>query len=246
MAHGIPRFRHVVGRARRAVHERRATPGVERVDIRALIAPLRYDVAIRADFFDYLADHAELAGDDLVEAAGGTAYAAWFEHVECARYFPALHHDKDLRRERFAARVAGAVRLFRSFENTGFDSAHPVTLISAPAGSVSDSGAPALGDLHIGDGCHRLALLLRQGALLEPSMYRVRSLLTPLVDNTAVLVRQGVLGQAEYVEHLASRLPIGDAKTVVDAIANVGSSADPAHAEILKAVLDAQWHPATG
>lgn len=235
----------VIARARRAVYERAASPGVEPVDIRALIAPLRCDVAIRAQFFDFLAEHADLTPADLVEAAGRTTYAAWFEHVECARYFPALLHDPQLRHERFTARVGGAVRLLHSFEAGGFDPAHPVTLISAPVGSVSDSGAPAMGGLHIGDGCHRLALLLRRGAWLQPSMYRVRRQLTPLVDNTAVLLRQGAITESAYVAHLAGCFPVGDAETVRDAAAHV-EAVSPTLSRALDSVLASQWEPTRG
>lgn len=236
----VPRMTRLVGRARRAVHERTAKPGVEPVDLRALISPLRYDIMVRAHFFDFLADHLDLTDAELVEAATGTTYAAWFDRVECARYFPALLTDDDLRKQRFAARVLGARRLLHSFSEKGFDPAHPVTLIRAATGSPSDSGAPAMGELHIGDGCHRVALLLRAGDRLEPSMYRVRRLLTPLVDNTAVLVGAGVLDEAEYVRHLSGTFPVGNATTVDSARAQVESRA-PHHGRDLAAVVAAQW-----
>lgn len=235
-------LKRIVDRVRRKVHERAAVPGVEPVDISGLITPLRYDVAVRAQFFDFLGEHADLTGPSLVEAASHTPYAAWFEHVECARYFPALMHDEQSRHERFAARVAGAVRLLRSFEQDGFDPAHPVTLIAAPAGAVSDSGAPAMGNLHIGDGCHRLSLLLRQGAQLEPSMYRVRPLLSPLVDNTAVLLANEAITESAYIGYLAARFPVGQAETVRAAAEHV-ESVDPSLSEVLTALLAAQWEP---
>lgn len=242
MARGVPRVRRVVGRVRRAVHERAAVPGTAPVDIAALIVPLRYDVVVRARFFDFMTKHPDLAGSALVEAAGSTAYAKWFEHVECARYFPELLHDKVRREQRFAARVLGAFRLLRSFGDGGFDTASPVTLITAPVASVSDSGAPALGRLHIGDGCHRLSLLLRDGATLEPGMYKVRPSLSTLVDNTTVLLGCGSVTEADYVAFLGGRFPVGDAQTVSTALARV-HAVDASSAGALGSVVSAQWRP---
>ncbi len=240
MPRGGPRVGRVVGRVRRAVHERTAVPGTAPVDIGALIVPLRYDVVVRARFFDFLTEHSDLAGPALVQAAASTAYGDWFEHVECARYFPELLHDEQRREQRFAARVAGAVRLLQSFQEGGFDAASPVTLITAPVASMSDSGAPALERLHIGDGCHRLSLLLRDGATLEPWMYKVRPSLNTLVDNTAVLLRCGSLTEADYVAFLGGRFPVGDAKTVSTALSRV-HAVDALSAEALGPVVDAQW-----
>ncbi|WP_404352607.1 hypothetical protein LG324_06540 [Phycicoccus jejuensis] len=220
--------------------ERTARAGTEPVDISALIAPLRHDVVVRAQLFDLLAERSDLDGDALVRAAAGTAYYDWFVHVECARFFPELVRDSAARDGRFAERVHGAARLLRSFETRGFDAATPVTLLRAPAGTLSESGAPALADLHIGDGCHRVALLLRAGATLEPWMYKVRPSLGTLVDNTAVLLRQGVLDEGEYVGLLAARFPVGGARTVMEALTAV-AAVDPAAARTLRAVTDAQW-----
>ena len=242
MARGIPRLQHVVGRVRRAVHERTAVAGTVPVDIGALIVPLRYDVVVRARFFDFLAENPDLSGPDLVDAAAGTAYATWFEHVECARYFPELLRDTERREQRFTARVDGAVRLLRSFEDGGFDAASPVTLITAAVGSTSDSGVPALEPLHIGDGCHRLALLLREGATLEPWMYKVRPSLNTLVDNTSVLLTAGAVTEADYVGFLGGRFPVGDALTVSGALANTGA-VDARSGDELRAVVDGQWRP---
>ena len=240
MARGIPRLQHVVGRVRRAVHERTAVAGTVPVDIGALIVPLRHDVVVRARFFDFLVEHPDLSGPELVDAAAATAYATWFEHVECARYFSELLHDTARREQRFAARVHGAVRLLRSFEDGGFDATSPVTLITAAVGSTSDSGVGALGPLHIGDGCHRLALLLREGATLEPRMYKVRPSLNTLVDNTSVLLRAGAVTEADYVGFLGGRFPVGDAQTVSVALANA-EGVDARSAEELRAVVDGQW-----
>ncbi|MGG5259514.1 hypothetical protein [Phycicoccus avicenniae] len=230
----------VLRRARRAVHERLARPGTVPVDVAALVAPLRYDVVVRARLFDLLAEHAGAPEHVLVEAASHSAYATWFEHVECARYFPELLADPEGREQRFAARVRGAAALLRSVEERGIDRSHPVTLITAPEGTESESGAPALGGLHIGDGCHRLALLLRAGATLEPWMYKVRPSLGPLVDNTVVLAARGALTESEYVRFLGARFPVGAARTVSRALATV-EAVDAQAAPTLRTVIAAQW-----
>lgn len=233
-------LQRVVARVRRRFHERVATAGTEQVDIRALVVPLRYDVVVRAQFFDFLAANPDLKGRALVDGAERTAYATWFDQVECARYFPGLLEDRERRDARFAKRVLGASRLLRSFEASGFDSDHPITLMTAPLGAVSDSGAPALGPVHVGDGCHRLALLLRGGATLEPWMYKVRPSLTPLVDNTAVLLRHRVVTEEDYVTFLGGRFRVGDAVTVLDAARQV-DRLDRAQSSRLADVLQAQW-----
>lgn len=233
-------MRRVLERARRGLYERTATLGTEPVDVRALVVPLRYDVVVRARFFDFLATYPGLSGSELVDEAGMTAYATWFDEIECARYFPELLDDRERRNQRFAERVLGAARLLRSFDEAGFDARHPVTLIRSQADAVADSGAPALGPLHIGDGCHRLSLLLRSRATLEPWMYRVRPQLAPLVDNTALLRKHGVVPELDYVAFLGGRFPVGDAVDLQGAVQRV-SEASVSESERLATVLEAQW-----
>ena len=73
-------------------------------------------------------------------------------------------------------------------------------------------------------------------------MYKVRPSLGTLVDNTAVLLRHGSVAEADYVDFLAGRFAVGDARTVSAALAGVGAT-DPASAEVLRSVVEAQRRP---
>jgi hypothetical protein len=185
---------------------RRLRPGSEPVNIRQLISPLRYDVIVRAQFFADLRrrrrDPQEPTAS-LREFALEQPYFMWFKYVETARFFPQFLDNPDQLLDRFFLRVDRAVATLRSYDSRGFDAQHPVTLAHTPGGTVSDSGLRLSNSLHIRDGCHRLALLLLDGGLLQPQMYRTHSVSAPLPDNTALLLPHLDLGSVEYANFLA-------------------------------------------
>ena len=178
---------------RRALTWRPKVAGVESVNIRSLISPLRYDVVVRADFFSFLGDLASRGvqrPDEVASAAREHPYFVWFEKVAMQRFRPWVLADEDLLRRQFTERVRSSMNLWSSFREHGFDIRHPVTLRSAPGPMAADSGAVVDRRLHVGDGGHRLALLLADGAeQLGPDMYRIDPRpLDGLIDNTAVLL----------------------------------------------------------
>lgn len=172
--------------------------GEETLDIAKLISPLRYDVIVRAQFFEFLSAHTDRSAAELTRLAIDEPYFVWFEHIECARFFPELLAHRDDLLNRFALRVAGAVRTLRSFRENGFDRRFPVVLASVGPGAISDSGAPAIATIHIADGCHRLALLLADGRELLPWMHQIRPAARALQDNTRILVSRLSLDEATY------------------------------------------------
>lgn len=192
---------------RRASTWRPKARGTEDVDIAALISPLRYDVMVRAGFFAFLADGgASLRRDPdaLVEAARDLPYAAWFRSVAMTRFRPWVLQDAALLDAQFRERVLSALALWESFRAKGFDPAHPVTLRAASGPLPTDTGLSIDRRLHVGDGGHRLALLLSAGLPLAAGQYRVdRRPQRLLIDNTAVLMPQLGLPRAEYVRFLA-------------------------------------------
>jgi hypothetical protein len=196
----LPQFTQAL--RRRVSNSTRTRPGRSTLDIPRLISPLRYDVLVRAQFFRFLERHQERGIDEILRRAKDEPYFVWFEHVECARFFPELLTDRDLLSERYNARVRGALATLTSFRDTGIDARFPVVLVKVPDDTIADSGAPALGTLHIADGCHRLALLLMDGQSLEPWMHQVRPATRPLQDNTALLVPKLAIGDAEYADFL--------------------------------------------
>jgi len=194
--------------ARRALTWRPKVTGVEPVNIRNLISPLRYDVVVRADFFGFLEDRLSEGAqrpDDLASAARAHPYFVWFERVAMVRFRPWVLADEDMLHQQFTERVRRSIDLWTSFRQNGFDIRHPVTLRSASGATAADSGAVVDRRLHVGDGGHRLALLLASGVEdLGPGTYRVDPRpLSELIDNTAVLLPAIPLSVNDYVRFLA-------------------------------------------
>jgi hypothetical protein len=192
---------------RRATTWRPKTAPDSPVDISALISPLRYDVLVRAQLFDLVrlqADAGSSDADALVDAARASAYFTWFEQVAMARFRPWVLQDPDLLSSQFRERVLSASALYRSYRQRGFDPAHPVTLRGTKGPQRTDSGLTIAKTLHVGDGGHRLALLLSDGQDLSPGSYRVDwRPMEQLIDNTAVLVPALGLRAADYTRFVA-------------------------------------------
>jgi 2-polyprenyl-3-methyl-5-hydroxy-6-metoxy-1,4-benzoquinol methylase len=177
--------------------------GVQPVDILGLISPLRYDVLVRREFFELLAAEEKLAREDFerfVALAGAGPYREWFERVYCVRFHPELIQNKAERDRAFRERVRRSAALYRSFRDAGFQAQHRITLKSGREILPSDSGKRVAAGLFVGDGCHRLALLLMSGATrLEPGQYRVKvkPRYAPL-DNTLLLLPALGLTEKSY------------------------------------------------
>jgi hypothetical protein len=206
---------------RRALTWRPKVAGAEPVNIKSLISPLRYDVVVRADFFGFLDDCLSEGAhrpEDVASAAGAHAYFVWFERVAMERFRPWVLADQGLLHQQFTERVASSMSLWSSFRQNGFDLRHPVTLRSASGAKAADSGAVVDRRLHVGDGGHRLALLLASGAEeLKPGMYRVDPRpLGELIDNTAVLLPAIPLSVDEYVRFIANGYAGPDAPASVE------------------------------
>lgn len=207
---------------RRAATWRPKTRPEQPIDIATLISPLRYDVLVRAQFFDLVARLGEDAYEDLdlvLEAADGSPYQIWWETVAIPRFFPWVAKDPVQLAASFRERVGDSVRLHRSFRARGFDPAHPIVLRGTKAPLASDTGLQIQGRLHVGDGGHRTALLLSAGLQLEPAMCLVDWRPRPyLIDNTAILVPALGISREDYVRFLAAgyrAAPTGDLDALV-------------------------------
>lgn len=189
---------------RRAVTWKPKRAGQSAIDIGELISPLRYDVLVRAQFFGFLASRPSGESEDaLVTAAQSEPYAVWFRDVAMARFRPWVLQDPALLAESYAERVLASRALLTSFEARGYDPSKPVTLRVSSGTQRSDTGVPMHRTVHVGDGGHRLALLLQSGSVLEPAMYRLDPRPMPLIDNTAVLHRALALTDATYLAFVA-------------------------------------------
>jgi hypothetical protein len=184
----------------------RYRPGREPLSIDELISPLRYDVLVRRQFFEFLEEHRALHDRDLdefVEAARSTDYHRWFVSVAVHAIGIADLPPAELE-EAFRRRICRSVVLADSVARQGFMAKPPLT-IRASAGERTATGKQ-LGARHYPlDGCHRLALLRQLGRTeLRPGEYRVTDQGGPLLDNTARLIPALGLAGDRYYPFVAS------------------------------------------
>ncbi|WP_374968282.1 hypothetical protein [Terrabacter sp. BE26] len=237
--------RSVVASARRIVR-RAATwrpkyDGTESLDVGRLISPFRYDVVVRAQLFDAVATRPQgQPVDDFVASVAHHPYAVWFRDVELRRFFPWVLEDPHEVAAAYAARVRRAIGTFESFRERGFDAGEPIMLRRLARPAASDSGVLLPRVLHLGDGGHRLALLHRTGARLEPWMHRVDPRPSRVIDNTAVLAPALRLSEGEYASFLALSF-LDEPVDSLDALASGVGQACPQRLAELEALVSAQW-----
>lgn len=201
-------FTRARGRLVGAVQRRSYRPGTEPIDLHELVSPLRYDVVVRADYFDWLADRLDLYDADFeafVRAAVRTPYFTWFTRVALVRYQPQRADDPRLAMLEFRERLHRSTGLFRRFAAEGYDSRFPVSVRTAAPDATTATGKSVPRKFYPGDGCHRLALLLRSGErTLSPQFYQVRKRpKRTVIDNTHLLVHELRLTPEQYYRFLS-------------------------------------------
>lgn len=156
--------------------------------IAPLVSPLRYDVVVRAEFFDLVASHPDPDSEEFVALAESSPYGTWFRLVAVPRFRARLEQDPTALKAAFAARVAGAVALWRDFDASLIEKS-PLLLRRPARSARATTGLRVERPYHLADGGHRLALLIRAGqTVLRPSEYQVdRRRLAVLPDNTSLL-----------------------------------------------------------
>jgi hypothetical protein len=183
--------------------------GTEAIDIQRLISPLRYDVVVRKSFFDLLQRERRLYEQDFdsfMEIAERSSYRLWFDRVYCARFDSDLLRNDAAREAAYRKRVRASADLFASFERSGLVPGKKIVLRSGCEILPTDSGKTISAKIFAGDGCHRLALLLKSGATtLRPDQYVVKMVgrYSPL-DNTALLLEALDLSSPEYVAFISA------------------------------------------
>ena len=224
---------------RRAVTWQPKRAGQEPIRVEQLISPLRYDVLVRAQFFQFLAGRATGESDtQLVDAACHEPYAVWFREVAMARFRPWVLQDPAALRASFAERVLASRALLRSFTSKGFDARKPVTLRLSTGVQTTDTGARVSRTVHVGDGGHRLALLLHSGSELLPHMYRLDPRPMPIIDNTALLLGPLQVSDADYCAFVAAGYTARSCPDLESLLAVLDQEDAVAAAE-LRSVLDA-------
>ncbi len=190
--------------ARRGLTWRPKSLGREVVDITALISPLRYDVIVRSEFYGFLEENEDLPTDQLMEAARHEPYRVWFEQVAVPRFRPWAQLSPAVFEEHFDERVQRSLAMLRSFRASGFDKRRPVTLRWVRGVPRTDRGVEVSARLHVGDGGHRLALLLRDGGVLHPGQFRIDPRHQPtVIDNTAILASALQLPESTYARFVS-------------------------------------------
>jgi hypothetical protein len=219
----------------------RYRPGVEPLVIDELISPLRYDVLVRSQLFEFLAANRplfEASPEEFVAAVRDTDYHRWYRTVAVHAIGIAEESDEVVE-EAFHRRVLRSVALADSVAARGFVPKPPLT-IRASDGAQTASGK-RLGPRHYPlDGCHRLALLRAMGRRhLEPGEYRVTSASSDLLDNTARLIPALAIGEAEYETFLASGYLRGWSGGGLDELRAAVASRRPERADEVVSVIAA-------
>lgn len=182
--------------------------GTVPLPIKWLISPLRYDVLVRLEYFRFHERHLDLYGGDFsgyLAKALEHPYFVWFREVLCRRRFAQLQEDRDGLVRAYEAKVRETAGLHRDFRERGFDRRRPIVLRSGEKVLRTSTGKEIRRKMFVGDGCHRMALLMLDGAeILEPGHYRIRRYRSyePL-DNTHLLIGPLRLSPGEYYRFLS-------------------------------------------
>lgn len=229
--------------ARRGLTWRPKTVGREPIAIESLVSPLRYDVVVRARFYDFLEANEHLPRERLLAAARDEPYRLWFEKVAVPRFRPWAMKTPTSLEDHFDERVTRSLDMMRTFRRDGFAGLPPVTLRWVRGVPVTDRGVTVAARLHVGDGGHRLGLLLRSGGCLEPGQYRVDPRRYPaVIDNTAILAPALDLDEQTYARFVSA----GYGERRFDTVAALHShlaGTDPARADELEQVVASHGRP---
>jgi hypothetical protein len=206
---------------RRRTVSRRAPLGTEPVPVAELISPLRLDIMVRVDFFRLIEAHPDLDPAAMPEVARGTAYDIWFRQVAMARYQPDVADDDQRYASAFDKRVRSATQLWRDFRIDGYDDRHPIVLRQPGPKTQLPEGNWVHRQRYMGDGCHRLAMIVATGAdAVPPARYRLEPVALPRVlDNTAVLLPLLLPSEAEYAAFLGMGYGVSGPSTVAATLA---------------------------
>lgn len=169
-----------------------AEEGPSSLAIRPLVYPLRYDILVRKQFFEFYRRERQAYRADpggFVRAAQDHEYHRWFTSVLIERFEQGARGDRAKSDALFARWVHKAAALFDSIADTGFDRRFPITPFTGRKIESVPDGVEEGQRYFMGDGCHRLACLMVLGYDELPREYtRIMcfSTLQPL-DNTSLL-----------------------------------------------------------
>lgn len=183
-------------------------PGLEPIPIARLVSPLRYDILVRRDFFEFLGSHLPLftadrwTFDTLLERH---PYFIWFRHVNCEHHHRQWLQTPERFHEALTTRVDRNRVLYESLLERGFSNEDPIKLTTADVVRRTNTGKSVRPRLLVADGSHRVGLLMLLGQdALQPGQYVIhhRPEIRPL-DNTGLLLRHLDVPDSRYYEFLS-------------------------------------------
>jgi len=150
----------------------------ECVDVWSLTCPLRYDVLLRRDAVQVYLAHRELHGSallDVVKLFQDHPYRRWYTEVELPTFLPYIAHDPSVVNEMFLRRVKSLAELCDRIRRQGWDSRWKIDLHTGLKILPTATGKSVTAKYFVGNGCHRLAVLLALGCpQLRRRHFRVR------------------------------------------------------------------------
>ncbi len=216
--------------------------GERDVPLAQLVSPLRYDIVIRARFFRYYEDNRELFASDIrefVRRALDHSYGQYYRHIALVRYRPAVLAEQRRLHSAFEDRVRRTAALWESYRQRGFDPRFPI-ILRVPGRSTSFGTKAVRRSYYVGDGCHRLAMLLADGRTHLPRSWHRLDLvpLSTVLDNTSMLLPHLAVSDEEYCSFVSQGYlehEVGDVGALIDAVARTS----PSMSEELVRVLSA-------
>ena len=178
-------------------------PGRETLTVDSLISPLRYDVKVRVEYFQFLSEHLdtwEHDPEEYLREALRLPYFTWFRHVELPRVRPWYLRRRSLLVEAYRSRLRRSAELFWDFRENGLRPEQSLLMRRIATGASTRTGKPVQHRYALGDGCHRFALFVWSGGKeLAQSAYRVRrGVVRHPLDNTYLLLPHLDLDREEY------------------------------------------------
>lgn len=166
-----------------------------------LVSPFRYDIEVRRRFLDLVAEHESSWRHDpdaFIAVAAESDYHTWYRAV-AVRSIGVDADDPQELAQGFARRVRKTIAFYDEYHRLGrFDPRYPVTV--RPVDGVVGERKQFSGERFVPvDGCHRIAMLLREGrSELSPTEYRIAPASDPVLDNTERLVAELEVSDDDY------------------------------------------------
>lgn len=198
-----------------------ARPGTEPLVIDHLLSPLRYDIVVRQQFFEFLAGRpGRNRSDDPSFLADAMAqpYFAWFTTLVIGPDNEKLPKGQTVT-EAYGAQIDRVAAMFETWDRAGTSLGSPLLMRQLPDGIETTTGKRLAARPFPVDGGHRLALLRLSGHRELPAgAYHEVSDSWPPRDNTLVLLKVSPIRQPDYVRFLSSGYldePVDDADVLL-------------------------------